>query len=285
MKNSIYTLFKKEKCLVFKAEKTVKVIFSLFFLGIILLLVVMASGTRLRNLLTITLITFCSLLVFGFLAEGIEKLLDLRKTVHFFYSLLFLACWLLFNHISFLLMTTYLFFVFIFITPLLPKIMIEPFTSFFEAFKEIEKTPTIPVISFLAGLLFSTVTSLTAGLTDVVPVSLLTVSFGDCSAYLVGRKGKTRLPYNKSKTVEGTIAGTLSSLAAVTIYFAQINPLLLLSPFTGMVAESIVPTRRDGWNREIKQIKQVEQVIVNDNFIIFLTVSLTYLLSKFFISP
>lgn len=71
---------------------------------------------------------------------------------------------------------------------------------------------------------------------NFIITSLLILGFGDAISTLVGRVGKTALPYNKSKSVEGTLAFFISS-SLLSWFF--IGPLALAVSAIAALAESI----------------------------------------------
>ncbi len=80
--------------------------------------------------------------------------------------------------------------------------------------------------AFFAGLLL-----LLAFLTDVnqIAASIFIVTVGDGFSTIVGHRGNIRLPYNKKKTLEGSLAFLLSSLPAYYFIGTMALPLVFLA--------------------------------------------------------
>ncbi len=70
---------------------------------------------------------------------------------------------------------------------------------------------------------------------SLIIASLLILGFGDAFSTLIGRMGKIPLPYNKGKSVEGTLAFFLSS-SLLSWFF--IGPLALVASAVAALAES-----------------------------------------------
>lgn len=80
--------------------------------------------------------------------------------------------------------------------------------------------------TYLAGLLMPLVF-----LVDInqIAASIFVLAVGDSLSTLVGRMGRYRLPYNKKKTLEGSLAFLLSSLPAYYFVGPVIVPLALIA--------------------------------------------------------
>lgn len=64
-----------------------------------------------------------------------------------------------------------------------------------------------------------------------IAAGIYVLAVGDCFSTLVGRIGRTRLPYNKNKTLEGTLAFFLSALPAWYFIGIWAVPLAALAAF------------------------------------------------------
>lgn len=73
---------------------------------------------------------------------------------------------------------------------------------------------------------------------DIVIGSIFVLAIGDSVSNIVGREyGKTKIPYNKTKSLEGTLIGFLSSTVFVSLYFPLY--LAISASATGMLIESL----------------------------------------------
>ncbi|MFH1260726.1 MAG: hypothetical protein ABII39_02200 [Candidatus Micrarchaeota archaeon] len=79
---------------------------------------------------------------------------------------------------------------------------------------------------YAAGVLIPLVT-----LTDVNQITavILILALGDCMSGIIGRMGKNKLPYNKKKTIEGTLAFIIASLPAYYFVGIAAIPLAVLA--------------------------------------------------------
>ncbi|NYZ77086.1 hypothetical protein H0O02_02100 [Candidatus Micrarchaeota archaeon] len=66
---------------------------------------------------------------------------------------------------------------------------------------------------------------------NAIAASLVIIGVGDSVSTLVGMRGRIRFPYNRKKTLEGSIAFFLSSLPAYLFVGAAIIPAALIAAF------------------------------------------------------
>ncbi len=104
----------------------------------------------------------------------------------------------------------------------------------FERPEQLKRFPGKGMISFFIGVLL--VVKLFP--MDIALASILILSFGDSVSHIYGTLvGKKGLPWNKKKTIEGTIYGTITATLASSII---INPLYaLIASISAMGFESI----------------------------------------------
>lgn len=109
-----------------------------------------------------------------------------------------------------------------------------PFVTWFiESFeREGVRAPGFGSAWYAIGVLFATVS-----IHDVGPLSavICILAFGDSLSTIIGRRGSHPLPYNKKKTMEGSIAFFMGSLTAY--YF--IGPLAIPLALACAIAESL----------------------------------------------
>ncbi len=109
-----------------------------------------------------------------------------------------------------------------------------PFVTWFiESFeREGVRVPGFGSAWYAIGALFATVSIHDVGALSAV---ICILAFGDSLSTIIGRRGSHPLPYNKKKTIEGSIAFFTGSLAAY--YF--IGPLAIPLALACAVAESL----------------------------------------------
>lgn len=122
-------------------------------------------------------------------------------------------------------------------------------SSAFRSYFRREESPMLSTLYFLIATLF---TLLLFG-TSYAVIALVTLSVGDAFSTVTGKRfGKNKLPYNKDKSLQGTLAFFITSFAALQAFFmffpqyALFNQLYVafLAAFFGALIETI-PTIDD----------------------------------------
>jgi len=70
---------------------------------------------------------------------------------------------------------------------------------------------------------------------NIIAASILVIALGDGFATIIGQIGKIRIPYNKNKKIEGSVALFIGSLAG----YLFIGPLILPVAAIAMIVESL----------------------------------------------
>ncbi|PTD93905.1 hypothetical protein C9439_05290 [archaeon SCG-AAA382B04] len=113
-----------------------------------------------------------------------------------------------------------------------------PLVSYF--IRKLEREEAMEVLPGKGTLLASVGIFLTSIFfeTNILSASILALAVGDSFSNLFGKYfGKTRIPYNQKKSLQGSIGGLVLSTISISIYFDL--PIAIVGGFTAMLIESI----------------------------------------------
>ncbi|MFH1785406.1 MAG: hypothetical protein ABH842_03175 [Candidatus Micrarchaeota archaeon] len=105
-----------------------------------------------------------------------------------------------------------------------------PITKLIQWFEHNFERPDVPLPGWGSACYATGILIVLTALTDVneMVAIIIILALGDGFSTLVGRNGKTRIPYNNKKTIEGTIAFMIASLPACYFIGPIGVPLIIL---------------------------------------------------------
>lgn len=122
------------------------------------------------------------------------------------------------------------------------------FSSLIDSAERDKHKPGKGTFRFFTGVFIAYCITLAFGMPYYLfAASVLVLAAGDSMSTLVGiRLGRTRIPYNRAKSVEGALAGFLSAVIVVSLamFFSGLSAgevllIAVLSSITGMLVESL----------------------------------------------
>ncbi len=93
-------------------------------------------------------------------------------------------------------------------------------------------------LRFFTGALFTIL--IFRGSPEIVVASVMVLALGDSVSTLAGVAfGKRKIPYNKDKSIEGSISGIFAAVIGLLVFTSFALPVIITASFVGMVVESL----------------------------------------------
>jgi len=164
-----------------------------------------------------------------------------RKSVHLFFGSFFILSALFIGHEFTLALTAACFVGGVIVSNLIKKGVKFPFFSLLVKWFERDYEKELPgkgAIMFFAGSLIMMFAAILLNRPDIIPFALVPLVFGDGFATIIGVKyGKHQIV--KGKSLEGTTAGFIASVAVLSLLLAPQWTIILAVSAAAMIVEAL----------------------------------------------